>query len=1693
MSNEFNVAVKLQADASQYTAEFTRAGRTAAAFAAELNGGSSAAAGGLDKATAQAQRFGATASAAASQAQQGMAAATSATQALDTAVAKVNKTASSTQLGASLGAVAKESQSATQALSAADRQAQALGISAKQTAAAMRGVPAQITDIVVGLQGGQAPMTVLLQQGGQLKDMFGGIAPAVRALGTAALGLLNPFVIAGGVAAALALAYKQGSAEADEFRRAIVMSGNAAGTSVGQLSDMARAVSTNIGTQSQAAAVLAQMASGGRIAGDNLQYFTEVAMGLERYVGVPVKATIADLEELGKAPLAASVKLNEQYRYLSVAVYEQIKALDEQGRKEEAASVAQNAYAKAFEARKNEMRANLGYLESAWDKVTAAAKRGWDAMLNVGRSTTSTDAATAIRDRLSKQQEELAAKRAINPYADTSGLEKGIEILKQRLGLLESDERQAKRMAAAEAERSKQTELRAEWDKVVLANLSKEKKLAQEIADIRAKGAAAGIDKAEIDKQVKAHQDKNADKSGASAAAAAEKDALNARIEATRQGYKRLAAETADGLGAIDALRQQGLLSEYAALQRSTALRLQEIDAHKAALNAELGELQGRKNMARERAAVEGQLAELEQKRVNLQNASSRDLDTLLIKPQLALVAGMRQGATAVNEQAAALEAQNRVYGLAGSALADLNIAQLEQQRLDLEATDNVIPGYIAALEDRIAAQKRLRAAMADKEAKDWAKEQAEAAVKANDRATQAIERQNEQLAQSLTDNIMRGGKDAGDYVEDYFRSLVLRPVVSAALSPISGAINGAVSGAAGSAGSSMLPSMGGSVLGNALGGVGAFGIGASYGATSLFANGLGATLSAGGQMIGAGSVMSGIGTIAGALGPIALGVGAIASIVSKLDDSGTYHTGGAAQYSAASGLQAGQSGENFNLGFGRVEAGKETISAVGGLAKGLAGALDGMAKAFGTQAGYEVAAAYADDRSKDKSWAGLRFSLGGQDLLNLNDNRESKWAPRELADGEEGWKQFLNLAAQSTREVMLKSVESPAWAKDILNGLGESVSMEGLTTAVAQIGAAQEALVRVGTAMPTLAALSDQATSALIKAAGGVDKLVGNLGSYYQNYFSEAERTQVSTKLVTDELQKLGYSMPESREQFRSWVDAAISAGESSASSAAGLLSLESAVAALLPEAEAAVSALDRQKQERETLKSLAAEQDRLWADLAAAQGDNATAAERRYWIETKGMTAAEQAAYDLNAALSKTVEATKKAASAMSNLADQRFTLENNLLEQAGQGALAQQRTDERDLAKLTEGLPPELAQQVAAEFAANVKLRDQAAANAAAIERWRETMAGVEQQFKAEQDAQANAARSALDAARDRQTAAEKDLNTLKSVFDLLGESIAGLRGQVASTAAMQAQEARAYIRQATTLMKSGGVPDQGKLQAAIRSAQAGIDGGQFGNRAESDYQRLVLAGELAALQQGTAGQLTVAEQHLSLAQKGVDIAQRQLDALGAIAANIGSLSAAQAAAAGAKKDQWTSVNGNLVYASSGGAVGLHTGSDVSIYGKDGSKFLGSEAISYVRNQLAGNAAASVYAAALEKGISATALDQLMGWDPGTANGWARDNQLPQFAVGTNFVTYDMDARIHKGEAILPAAFNPWAGGKSLVDMARVERLLEVLISEVRALKSGQDDATWYARTAAEVLVRVTDNGNAARTRLMNATPA
>ncbi|MPT54949.1 phage tail length tape measure family protein, partial [Delftia sp.] len=138
-----------------------------------------------------------------------------------------------------------------------------IGMSAKATEAALRGVPAQFTDIVVSLQGGMNPMTVFLQQGGQLKDMFGGAGAAAKALAGYVWGLVNPLTVAAAGAAALGVAYYQGSKESDAFVRSIVLTGNASGVTSSQLRDYARQIDAVAGTQAQAASALAEFVAAG--------------------------------------------------------------------------------------------------------------------------------------------------------------------------------------------------------------------------------------------------------------------------------------------------------------------------------------------------------------------------------------------------------------------------------------------------------------------------------------------------------------------------------------------------------------------------------------------------------------------------------------------------------------------------------------------------------------------------------------------------------------------------------------------------------------------------------------------------------------------------------------------------------------------------------------------------------------------------------------------------------------------------------------------------------------------------------------------------------------------------------------------------------------------------------------------------------------------------------------------------------------------------------------------------------------------------------------------------------------------------------------------------------------------------------------------------------------------------------------
>ncbi|WP_430310177.1 phage tail tape measure protein, partial [Pseudomonas sp. PONIH3] len=304
------------------------------------------------------------------------------------------------------------------ALGGADAALNKTGMSAKATAAALRGVPAQFTDIVVSLQGGQAPLQVLLQQGGQLKDMFGGIGPAVKALGGYVLGLVNPFTVAATAAGVLGYAYYSGSEEAVRFQKALITTGNAAGTTSDRLSGMAREVSATIGTTGAASEVLTKLADSGKVASDSFVGITEAALEWRSATGRAVEETVAEFVKIGKDPVAAAKDLNDQYSFLTASTYSQILALKEQGDTIGAAKLLTDTYVDTIKNRSKEVTENLSIWERGWKALRGEVAATVDSVKNIGRDQ---DLASRI---VETRQRVAAAQSAVNGDPDDTAAQK---------------------------------------------------------------------------------------------------------------------------------------------------------------------------------------------------------------------------------------------------------------------------------------------------------------------------------------------------------------------------------------------------------------------------------------------------------------------------------------------------------------------------------------------------------------------------------------------------------------------------------------------------------------------------------------------------------------------------------------------------------------------------------------------------------------------------------------------------------------------------------------------------------------------------------------------------------------------------------------------------------------------------------------------------------------------------------------------------------------------------------------------------------------------------------------------------------------------------------------------------------------------------------------------------------------------
>uniref|UniRef100_A0A9X8VAG5 Phage tail tape measure protein n=3 Tax=Serratia marcescens TaxID=615 RepID=A0A9X8VAG5_SERMA len=259
-----------------------------------------------------------------------------------------------------------------------------------------------------------------------LANRAGWIDQLMTLRGLGAVGVL------GGISAAIygvGKAWYQGSQEAVEFNKQLILTGNYAGKTSAQLQDMAKAMSGNGITQHAAAGVLAQIIGSGSFKSNQLDTVARAAAAMQEATGQSVEATIKNFQKLYDSPTKSSEELNSQLHYLTSSQYEYISSLEKRGYKEAAAEAAAKSYSDAESQRSKQIIDNLGFIEAAIKSATNRWGEFWDAAMNIGRPMTEAYQLEQVNKTINQIYEDR--KKSGGWYSNQEGLDKLLQQKKE--------------------------------------------------------------------------------------------------------------------------------------------------------------------------------------------------------------------------------------------------------------------------------------------------------------------------------------------------------------------------------------------------------------------------------------------------------------------------------------------------------------------------------------------------------------------------------------------------------------------------------------------------------------------------------------------------------------------------------------------------------------------------------------------------------------------------------------------------------------------------------------------------------------------------------------------------------------------------------------------------------------------------------------------------------------------------------------------------------------------------------------------------------------------------------------------------------------------------------------------------------------------------------------------------------------
>ncbi|MGK2161320.1 phage tail length tape measure family protein [Klebsiella pneumoniae] len=377
----------------------------------------------------------------------------------DEEVAHLNKQLSG------LGRAANDSTAqVTAAFTRQERAAKRAGISIGQYNNAMRMLPAQLTDVATQLAGGQSPWLILLQQGGQVKDSFGGLIPTFRGL----LGAVSPVAV--GVAALTAAGagigyiFYQGTSTLSDFNKTLTLSGNTAGLTTDRMLALAKSGQQAGLTFDQTTDSLTALINAGVGAGARFDELSQSVAKFSTASGIPIEKVAEAFGKLTNDPTSGLVAMAQQFHNVTAEQIDYVAQLQRSGDEAAALQAANDAATKGFNTQTQSLIDNMGTIERSADSLKRAFKSMWDAALDLGRPDTAGEMVSKAQSAF-KQADDIWNLRKNDRYVndeararfwnDRESARLALDMAQQQAGIAKASAAAAEKEAEAESEKQK--------------------------------------------------------------------------------------------------------------------------------------------------------------------------------------------------------------------------------------------------------------------------------------------------------------------------------------------------------------------------------------------------------------------------------------------------------------------------------------------------------------------------------------------------------------------------------------------------------------------------------------------------------------------------------------------------------------------------------------------------------------------------------------------------------------------------------------------------------------------------------------------------------------------------------------------------------------------------------------------------------------------------------------------------------------------------------------------------------------------------------------------------------------------------------------------------------------------------------------------------------------------------------------